>query len=124
VEERDGWYTDIPGLGCTERFVETELSAPTRDRVYYEYIGTGGRGYPLEETTHKTQDGIDESGRLELLEFSATVLDSSLFEVPADYSPALRTFQGNFDMSRPDTLRNRVQEYWTGLLSAMRRIFE
>jgi hypothetical protein len=128
VEERDGWYIDLPGLGCYEHIgatVSWRLSASTglRDRVHFEQIGTGKHGYPIEETKRNTQRGLNNDSRVELLEFSQAPLDSSLFELPADYSPALRTLNGNYDMNKPDTLRNRVQEYWAELVSATRRIF-
>jgi hypothetical protein len=58
-----------------------------------------------------------------LLEFSEAPLDASLFEVPAEYSPALRTAHCGVDMTRPDTLGNRLQSYWAELTTSVQRWF-
>jgi hypothetical protein len=127
VEERDGWYIDLPSLGGYKHIGETlswlSCSTGLRDRVRFEQNGARECGYPLEEIKCKTQCGINHHDRIELLEFSEVPLDISLFELPADYSPAFHSLNGNYDRSRPDTLYNRAQEYRAKLVSAARRIF-
>jgi hypothetical protein len=45
----------------------------------------------------------------------AAVLDKSLFDVPAGYRPALPRLTGPFDMTKPDTVANRLAAYWQGV---------
>jgi hypothetical protein len=49
---------------------------------------------------------------VKLIEFSEAVLDKSLFDVPAGYRPALPRLIGRFDMTKPDTVANRLAAYW------------
>jgi len=121
VEERDGWYIDLPGLGCRDSgknvgFLYSSLRPAQRhDRVHFERLGTAPAGFPIEETIKKAEQGISTISKVELLEFSESPLDDALFNVPAGYSLALRTSRGGFDMMKPDTLSNRVQVYWAEL---------
>ena len=122
VEERDGWYIDLPGLGCRDSgknvgFVFSSLrpAQGRHDRVHFKRLGTAPAGFPIEETIKKTEQGNSTISKVELLEFSESPLDDALFSVPAGYSPALRTPRGGFDMMKPDTLSNRVQVYWAEL---------
>ena len=55
----------------------------------------------------------------ELPEFSENSVDPSIFTVPRGYKPALPRLTGGFDMTRPDTLTNRLQSYWEGLTSQL-----
>jgi len=41
--------------------------------------------------------------------------DPALFDVPAGYRAALPYSSGGFDLSRPDTLGNRLAVLWEGL---------
>src|SRR5581483_11709747 len=64
VEEVDGWYIDLTGLGCQDygnriafgyltAFVQG--STVRRDRVRVTHTGEEQRGFPLEETSRKTE---------------------------------------------------------------------
>jgi hypothetical protein len=119
VTEVDGWYIDLPGLSCQESrgpgFGYLAAASGKRDRVQIKRLGTAPRGYAVEENTRRTEAGRTTISKVELLEFSEAPLDASLFELPADYRPALRTARGGFDMTRPDTFGNRLQSYWAGV---------
>ena len=122
MEERDGWYIDLAGLGCQDSgkgigFVYASFTPARRrhDRVHFKRLGTAPAGFALEETTKRTENGLSTIGKVELLEFSEAPLNNALFDVPAGYSPALRTPHGGFDLTKPDTLANRVQVYWAEL---------
>jgi hypothetical protein len=125
LTEVDGWYIDLPGLGCQESRGTSWLMASSgkRDRVQIKRLGTAPRGYAIEETSHKTEANLTTISKTELLEFSEAPLDTTLFELPAGYSPALRTARGGFDMTRPDTLSNRLQSYWADLTTSVQRWF-
>ena len=121
TEERDGWYIDLPGLACEDSgprsgFVYAMLIAGgRRDRIHFKRLGTAPAGFPLEETTTKTEQGRSTVSKVELLEFSDSPLDDALFEVPKGYSPALSTPHGGYDLMRRETLANRVHVYWAEL---------
>lgn len=129
TEERDGWYIDLPGLGCEDSgrrigFLSANfVPAGRHDRIHFRKLGSAPAGFPLEETITRTQQGKSTASKLELLEFSEARLDDALFQVPAGYSPALSTPHGGFDMTRPETLANRVQVYWAELKDWTRQWF-
>jgi hypothetical protein len=129
IEERDGWYIDLPGLGCEESSARTgfvyAIMRPSNrhDLMHFKQLGTAHRGFPLEETATKTEQGRKTVSKLELLEFSEAPLDGALFEVPIAYSPALSTPHGGYDMTRPETLANRVQVRWAELKDWTRQRF-
>jgi hypothetical protein len=122
IEERDGWYIDLPGLDCQESgtnigFVWASFTPGGRrhDRIHFKRLGTAPTGFAIEETTKQIENGSNLIGKIELLECSEAPLDSALFAVPAGYSPALRMPHGGYDMTKPDTLANRVHVYWAEL---------
>ena len=121
TEERDGWYINLPGLGCEDPgqgigFLYATFTAGGRhDRIHFKRLGSAPAGFPLEETTTKTEQGKRTVSKVELLEFSDSPLDDSLFQVPKGYSPALSTPHGGYDMTKPETLTNRVRVYWAEL---------
>ena len=126
----DGWYIDLPGLGCSDAattvsFLIGEAVQPggLPDRHHHKTKGTASRGYPIEETTHFTQTGRTTVDRVELIDLSEHPLDSSLFDIPRDYRPALPGIRGGYDMTKPDTLANRLQEYWDEIILVARTIF-
>jgi hypothetical protein len=125
ITEVDGWYIDLPGLSCRESrgvgFGYVVATSGKRDRQQIKRLGTAPRGYAVEETSLQTEAGRTTISKVELLEFSEAPLDASLFDVPEDYSPALRTPHGGFDMARPDTLGNRLQSYWAELTTSVQR---
>ncbi len=62
VEERDGWYIDLPGFGCQERglsgFGRLSASRGNRqDRWQIKWLGKAPRGYAIEETSVVTEAG-------------------------------------------------------------------
>lgn len=122
TEERDGWYIDLPGLSCQDSgqgigFLHASFRPAGRlqDRIHFKRLGTAPAGFVIEETTKRTENGISATGKVELVEFCEAPLDNALFDIPAGYSPALRTPRGGYDLTKPDTLANRVQVYWAEL---------
>ena len=116
----DGWHIDLPPAGCrdagdrhsllTASFVRPG-GAP--DRMNVEFRGAGRRGFPIEETTRRRGEHEPPiTISVKLIEFSEAVLDKSLFDVPAGYRPALPRLGGHFDMTRPDTVVNRLAASW------------
>src|SRR5207253_523184 len=63
VEETDGWYIDLPGLGCREASSGFGFgvlgSGNRRDRFQIKWLGKAPRGYPIEETALSTEAGKD-----------------------------------------------------------------
>ena len=129
IRETDGWYIDLPGLGCTDAattaYLTGELVEPggLRDRHHYKTKGAASRGYAIEETTRFTQTGGMDVDRVELIELSEHPLDLSLFDIPRDYRPALQLVRGGYDMTKPDTLANRLQVYWDEITLVARAVF-
>jgi len=130
TRETDGWYIDLPGLDCSDAATATYLSSGEvvvprgrRDRHHYKTKGAASRGYAIEELTRFTQTGGTTVDRVELIELSEHPLDSSLFDIPRDYQPALPLVRGGYDMTKPDTLANRLQEYWDEITLVARTIF-
>jgi hypothetical protein len=118
VEETDGWYIDLPGYGCQEQassgFALVMGSFGNRqDRVQTKWLGKAPRGYPIEETSIKTEAGSKTIRKVELLEVSEAPLNPSIFDLPAGYRRALQTGNGGADLTKPDTISNRAQYYWT-----------
>ena len=94
-EVRDGWYVDLPPVGC---------------------IDWGGsrakQGFPLIETLRSVGPEPTLTITTELLEVSADPIDPAVFDVPAGYLSALPRWDGSYDMTRPDTLVNRAALLW------------
>ena len=128
VRESDGWYVDLPGFGCDDTETTSYLAAETigpqgvRDRHHFKTKGMARRGYAIEETNRFTQAGRTSVDRVELVELSENPLDPSLFDVPVDYRLALPLVRGGYDMTRRDTLRNRLGMYWDELRLTARAI--
>ena len=128
VEETDGWYIDLPGFGCQEQassgFARLSASSSNRqDRLQIKWLGKAPRGYPIEETSHITERGNKTISKVELLEISEAALNPSIFELPAGYRQALQTGNGGADLTKPDTVSNRAQYYWTRLTFWVRGLF-
>src|SRR5713226_9944546 len=53
VEERDGWYIDLPGLGCEDSgqrigFLYARFASGRRhDQIHFKRLGTAPAGFPL-----------------------------------------------------------------------------
>jgi hypothetical protein len=128
VEETDGWYMDLPGFGCQEQassgFARLSASSGKRqDRLQIKWLGKALRGYPIEETSLITERGNKTISKIELLEISEAPLNTSIFELPAGYRQALQTGNGGADLTKPDTISNRAQYYWTRLTFWVRGLF-
>jgi hypothetical protein len=128
--ETDGWYIDLPGLGCSDAGTTAYLTVGEGvgpggllDRHHYKTKGAARPGYAIEETNRFTQTGGTNVDRVELIELSEHPLDLSLFDIPGDYRPALPLVRGGYDMTTPDTLANRLQLYWDELTLVTRAIF-
>jgi hypothetical protein len=120
---QDGWYIDLPSATCwdwgdlPEPFMFTSLQrAGTQDdRLHITRRGRARRGYPIEEITRRQDERGTTTSRVELLEFSDAPLDGALFTVPAEYRPALPILFGGYDLTKPDTVINRLHSYWDGM---------
>ena len=123
THERDGWYIDLPGCwqnGNAEAFalLGGEVTRPGEplDRIHLERRGTAPLGYAVGETS-RSGGAHEYTERIELIDFSEAALDPRLFAVPPDYRPALPTPNGGFDLTKPDTILNRVELY-CGLMAS------
>ena len=128
LEETDGWYLDLPGLGCHDQ-TSSGLSfgrlgiGNHLDRLQIKWLGKAPRGYPIEETALRTEAGKETISKVELLEISEAPLNPSLFDPPAGYRRALQTGNGGADLTKPDTISNRAQYYWTEITLWLRYLF-
>jgi hypothetical protein len=133
LDQQDGWYLDLPDANCEDgsgstggAFIIAALHA-ANERVEIKQRGTAKRGYPIEET-HRSGSGQMAIGtRLELIEISEAPVDPALFTVPSGYRAALPNPYGGHDLSKPDTIENRVASYqrviadWVDYLLGRRR---
>jgi hypothetical protein len=125
VELTDGWYLDLPNNQCAgqrrgfARLVAGSAGQPF-DQFQIAWIGKAARGYPIEETSVKTAANGTTSTKIELLELSEVAIDPSLFEVPIGYEKALQTGYGGADLTKADTIANRLQYYWNVFSSWVR----
>jgi hypothetical protein len=115
IERQDGWYVDVPEPNCTtsEANAAYAMLVPTMTMLPHVKVNERGkvpRGYPIEETFQVT-GRYATVGRTELIEVSGAPLDPALFTFPADFRPALPHPYGGYDLSRPDTILNRVQAF-------------
>jgi hypothetical protein len=123
-EESDGWYIDLPGFGCEDRTSSGFAWLRSgQDRFQIKWLGKAPRGYPIEETSVRTEAGKKTVSKVELLEISEAPLNPSLFELPVGYRQALQTGNGGADLTKPDTISNRAQYYWTRLTLWVRGLF-
>lgn len=126
--ETEGWYIDLPGLGCvaSEMKSSLRLSAENpngpRDRHRYQTKGTARRGYAIEETTRHTEARMTYTTTVTLVDWSDAPLDPLLFETPANFRPALRMPGGGVDLTKPDSVANRLQTYWDVLAAVVSRV--
>jgi hypothetical protein len=118
VTERDAWYLDLPAGNCSESHDLRHTSfliGHAGDRVRIKAGRTVRLGYPIEEINRSRTYGSVFTTRLALIEYSEAPLDEDLFTVPSGYQPALRTLFGAPDMTKPDTIGNRLASYWDTL---------
>ena len=120
IEETDGWYIDLPGFGCQKQASSGfawlyASSGNRRDRLQVKWLGKAPRGYPIEETSVKTDPGGTTVSKIELLEISEAPLNPSIFELPTGYRKALQTGNGGADLTKLDTISNRAEYYWARL---------
>lgn len=128
VEQTDGWYLDLPGFACAEQpssgFAWVLGGSGNRtDRLQVKWLGKAPRGYPIEETSVKTGPVDTTVSKIELVEISEAPLSPSLFELPPGYRQALQTAYGGADLTKPDTIFNRADYYWTMLTLWLRSLF-
>jgi hypothetical protein len=127
VEETDGWYIDLPGLGCQDQtssgLVFGILGGNRQDRLHINWLGKAPRGYSIEETTLRTEAGNKTTSKVELIEISEARLDTSLFDLPAGYRLALQTGNDGADLTKADTVSNRAQYYWARFTYWVRGVF-
>jgi hypothetical protein len=127
----DGWHIDLPPAGCWDTgdghfFVTGSVvrSGGALERMNVEFRGAGRRGFPIEQTTRRRGEHEPPiTTRVKLIEFSEAVLDKSLFDVPAGYRPALPRLIGRFDMTKPDTVANRLAACWQDVTTLARDFF-
>ena len=89
------------------------LGGNRQDRLQIKWLGKAPRGYPIEETSIRTEVVSQTISKVELLEISEAPLNPSLFDRPVGYRRALQTGNGGADLTKPDTLSNRARYYWT-----------
>jgi hypothetical protein len=129
TEQTDGWYLDLPGFACEDQqpssgFIWATVSTGNqRDQLQVKWLGKAPRGYPVEETSVKTQSTNTTVSKIELLEISEAPLSPSLFDLPAGYRQALQTGNGGADLTKPDTIFNRADYYWVRLTLWFRSLF-
>jgi len=127
----DGWHIDLPPAGCWDAggghvFLSGSVVRPggAPDRMDVQFRGNGRRGFPIEETTRRSGEHEPPiTTTVKLIEFSEAALDTSLFDVPAGYRPALPRLIGRFDMTKPDTVPNRLAAYWQDVTALARDFF-
>jgi hypothetical protein len=116
---QDGWYIDLPSANCGDQGDRTgytvTLTSTSDDRVHIRQLGTARRGYPIDEVARSQNERGTTTSKIELIEFSDAPLDAALFMVPAEYRPALPGMFGGFDLTKPDTVMNRLHSYWDGV---------
>jgi hypothetical protein len=125
VFRQDGWYIDVPETNCWEHRFETEtflVAAMPRSSMKVEHRGNGRTGYPIEERYHESSTWGSRESKLELVDVSEAPLDDALFEVPKGYQLALQTPYGP-EMSKPDTILNRVSWYGNQMVATVWRWF-
>jgi hypothetical protein len=128
LEETDGWYIDLPGFACAEHLYSgfaflSASSGNRKDGLQVKWLGKAPRGYAIEETSVKTGSTDTTVSKIELLEISEAPLSPSLFELPKGYRQALQTAYGVADLTKPDTIFNRANYYWTMLTLWLRSLF-
>jgi hypothetical protein len=127
----DGWHLDLPAAGCRDAgaghvLVTGSVVRPggAPERMHVEFRGAGRRGFPIEATTRRRgEHELPITTSVTLSEFSEAVLDQSLFEVPAGYRPALPRLIGRVDMTKPDTVANRLAASWQDVTTWARDLF-
>jgi len=127
----DSWHIDLPPAGCWDTgdahvFSTGSVVHPggVPDRVNVEFRGTARRGFPIEGTTRRrVEHEAPITTRVKLIEVSEAVLDKSLFDVPAGYRPALPRLLGHVDMTKPDTIVNRLEAYWQDVTTLVSDFF-
>jgi hypothetical protein len=130
VEDRDGWYIDLP-VGCFDWAAQLDLwdTTPVVPGTRMVRLGNGRRGYPIIETIRSPNGmfmngaGVTVTSMTELVEASEQALDAALFTVAPGYRPALPRLRGGPDMSRPDTFTNRAVLYWQELVTWANQMF-
>jgi len=126
VEETDGWYINLPGLGRQDRASSgfAFLTADSRmDRFQFKWLGKAPRGYPIEETALRTEAGKKTISKVELLEISEAPLNPSIFELPSGYTKALQKENSGVDMTKPDAASNRAEYDWMRCTFWVRGLF-
>jgi len=118
VEETAGWYIDLPGFGCEQQpstgfALLLGSGGNRRDRLQIKWLGKAPRGYPIEETSVKTAATDTTISKIELLEIPEAQLSTSLFELPSGYRQALQIGNSGADLTKPDTISNRADYYWS-----------
>jgi hypothetical protein len=92
--------------------------------MHLDFRGAGRRGFPIVATTRRRGEHEPPiTTSVELIELSEAVLDTSLFDVPAGYRPALPRLFGRFDLTKPDTIANRLAASWQDVTTLARDFF-
>ena len=96
-------------------------SEPTARPASIRTKGAARRGYAIDKTTRYTDARSTFVEIVKLVELSDQPLDPSLFDIPADFRPALPIPGGGVDLTKPDSVANRLQAYWDAVRSMVSR---
>ncbi len=112
----DGWYIDLPEFKCpivTRPERPPVQGAPVekpdcQDKFISRQKGKGKLGFPLKETRTMTFAGQTSTMEMSsnVVEFSKTKLDSSLFVIPPGYTQAAKEEDLNESFSMADMIKN------------------
>lgn len=90
--QTDGWYIDLPEFSCPINLRSmSQYQAPQggcQDRMIMKNTGAGKLGFPLSETRTMSMEGTSFSQTTETIEFTKSLLDAFLFDVPTGYTAA------------------------------------
>lgn len=111
---RDGWYADVGSRGCEgdDTRYTAVLVGSSGGRVDVKWRGTARTGYPLIERDRRITAARTIERTTELIEVSPAPIPFTAFDVPDGYRLALALPGGGADLTRPDTILNRVAAYW------------
>jgi hypothetical protein len=87
IIETDGWYIDLAGVQTSCSIAAGAAAESCADKVKVHQTGKAKLGFPVAYTITSTLDGKTDSITMDVTELDVkSVLDSALFDAPADFS--------------------------------------